>query len=93
MSTVIVYHEVADGDIWAKAWKKGSGSRHEFFSKYGVTARNFRDPENKHYTGVLLEVDNMSEFIAALESEEGKIAMAEDGLKLETMRMLTEFTP
>lgn len=93
MPTVLVYHEVTDGDRWAKAWRKGSGSRHEFFAKYGVTARNFRDPENTQFTGVLLEVADMKSFQASLESEEGKKAMAEDGLKFETMRMLSEFTP
>lgn len=93
MTTVIVYHEVADGDRWAKAWRKGSGSRHEYFAKYGVTVRNFRDPENTQFTGVLMEVADMKRFKASLESEEGKKAIAEDGLKVETMRMLVEFTP
>ena len=23
MTTAIIFHEVQDGDVWAKAWKKG----------------------------------------------------------------------
>jgi hypothetical protein len=35
----------------------------------------------------------MAEFHELLQSEEGKKAMREDGLKVGTMRMLVEFTP
>ena len=31
MTTAIIFHEVQDGAVWAKAWKKGPGSRHEMF--------------------------------------------------------------
>jgi hypothetical protein len=93
MPTVIIFHEVNDGDHWAKAWRQGPGSRHELFAKYDVKCKTFRDPQNKNYTGVFVEASDMAKFHAALESEEGKKAMAEDGLKLETMRMLNEFTP
>jgi hypothetical protein len=93
MTTMIAFHEVEDGERWAKAWQKGAGSRHEMFAKIGVTARNFRDPENPNSTGVLLEVPDMEKFQALMDSDEGKQAMAEDGLKVETLRMLVEFTP
>jgi hypothetical protein len=43
--------------------------------------------------GVFLEVADMKKFQAAMDSEEGKKAMKEDGLKINTMRMLIEFTP
>jgi len=35
----------------------------------------------------------MEKMQAFLESDKGKQAMAEDGLKVETLRMLAEFTP
>lgn len=35
----------------------------------------------------------MAAFEALLKSDEGQRAMREDGLKVETMRMLVEFTP
>jgi hypothetical protein len=92
MTTAIVVHEVADGDVWANAWRKGPGSRHEMFAKLGVKARTFRDPNNHDFTGVLMEVPDLAQFKAYLESDEGKTAMKEDGLKVDSLRMLTEFT-
>lgn len=35
----------------------------------------------------------MAKFHELLQSDEGQKAMREDGLKVETMRMLVEFTP
>jgi len=44
-------------------------------------------------TGLLWEVSDMEKLQAFMESDEAKKAMAEDGLKAETLRMLVEFTP
>jgi hypothetical protein len=93
MTTVIIFHEVIDGERWASAWRKGPNSRHEMFAKYGIKARTFRDPQNPKSTGIFAEIADMKKFQDVMASEEGKRAMAEDGLKVETMRMLTEFTP
>jgi len=59
MATLIVFHEIEDGQIWASAWKKGPGSRHEMFAQIGVTAWNFRDPENPNSAGLIREVPDM----------------------------------
>lgn len=92
MPTIIVFHEVEDGAHWAKAWKEGPGSRHELFD--GIArVRTFRDPDNPNSTGVIAEVSDMDAFEKLMSSDEGKKAMAEDGLKVETMRVLQEFTP
>ena len=93
MTTAIAMHEVANGEVWANAWHKGPGSRHEMFSKLGITARTFRDPENPNLTGLLMEIPDMAAFKAFLATDEGQTAMKEDGLKIETFRVLTEFTP
>lgn len=93
MATLIIFHEVEDGQQWANSWKKGPGSRHEMFAQIGVTARNFRDPENPNSTGVILEVPDMERFQTFMASDEAKKAMEEDRLKPETMRVLGEFTP
>lgn len=94
MTTLIAFHEVEDGGRWAKAWRKGPGSRQEMLAEAGVTAaRTFRDPGNPNSTGLLLEVSDMEKWQSFLASDEGKQAMAEDGLKVETLRMLAEFTP
>lgn len=93
MTTAIIFHDVQDGAVWANAWKEGSGSRHEMFRKIGVQCRNFRDPDNPNATGVIAEIPDMAAFEELLQSDEGQRAMREDGLKVETMRMLVEFTP
>ena len=93
MATLIGFHEVEDGQLWASAWKQGPGSRHELFARIGVTARIFRDPNNPNSTGVILEVPDMEKFQSFMESDELKKAMSEDRLKIDTLRMLAEFTP
>ena len=93
MTTAIVFHEVKDGQVWAKAWRSGPGSRHELFSKIGVNARTFRDPKNPNSAGLIFTIPDMAAFDALLASPDGKRAMDEDGLKLETLRVLTEFSP
>ena len=60
----------------------------------GVTlARTFRDPENPNSTGLSWELSDMEKWQSFLSSDTAKQAMAEDGLKVETLRMLVEFTP
>ena len=93
MTTAIIFHEVQDGAVWAAAWKQGPGSRHEMFGKLGIKCRTFRDPKKPNATGVLVDIPDMAKFQELLASDEGAKAMREDGLKVETMRMLIEFTP
>lgn len=93
MATMMIFHEVKNGDQWAEAWRKGKGSRHEMFGKFGIKARTFRDPKNYDSTGVMLEAPDMAACQKFLESDEAKKAMAEDGLKIDTIRMLVEFVP
>jgi len=93
MNTIIVFCETEDAENWAKSWKHGEGNRHEMFDKLGVKCRTFRDSNNHTSTGVLFDIPDMTAFETFLETDEVKQAMAEDGLKLDTFRMLTEFTP
>ncbi len=93
MTTIFAYSETEDGENWAKAWQEGTGSRHEMFAHLGVKCRTFRDSNNHDSTGVLFDIPDMAEFNKFLETDEVKQAMAEDRLKLDTFRMLTEFTP
>jgi len=93
MNTVFVYCDTEDGETWAKAWKRDEGTRHEMFEKMGIKCRTFRDSDNHNRCGVLFEIPDMTAFESHLESDETKEAMAEDGLQLQTFRMLTEFTP
>ena len=93
MTTMIIFHEVKNGDQWAEAWRKGKGSRHEMFARHGIKARTFRDPKNSDSTGVILEIPDMAKWQKFMDSDEAKKAMTEDGLKVDTVRMLVEFTP
>ena len=93
MTTAIIIHEVQDGEVWARAWHRGKGSRHEMFGKLGIKCRTFRDPNNPNVTGIMAEIPDVTKFQDLLQSDEGQTAMREDGLKVETMRMLFEFTP
>jgi hypothetical protein len=90
---MMIFHEVRNGENWAEAWRKGKGSRHAMFARHGIKARTFGDPKNSDSTGILLEVPDMAACQKLLESDEARKAMAEDGLKVETIRMLVEFTP
>jgi len=93
MTTIIVFSETNDAENWAKSWRQGEGNRHEMFEKFGVKCRTFRDLNNHNSTGVLFDIPDMTAFETFLETDEVKQAMAEDGLQLDTFRMLTEFTP
>ena len=93
MTTLIAFHEVKDGDHWARAWHGGAGSRQEMFGRIGVTARIFRAPEHPNLTGLIFQVPDMDRFQSFMASEEVAHAMKEDRLKVETVRVLGEITP
>jgi len=93
MTTAIIFHKVRNGEVWSHAWKKRPGSRHEMFEAIGVKCRTFHDPNNLNTTGLMLEIPDMGKFQELLQSEEAGIAMRDDGLEVDTMQMLVEFTP
>lgn len=62
MTTAMIFHKVNHGEVWAKAWQTGEGSRHEMFGSIGVRCRTFRNPNNLNSTGVLLEIPDMEKF-------------------------------
>lgn len=90
MTTVIATHEVEDGDRWIQAWNRKPGSRHDLMASIGATARVFRSPVNPNLTGIIFEVADLSKFNALLQSDEGKKAMKEDGVKVETLHIAYE---
>ena len=75
MTTVIIFHEVQDGSVWAKAWKKGPGSRPEMFGELGIKCRTFHDPNNQNATGIMAEIPDMARFQELLQSAKGQKAM------------------
>ena len=86
MATLLVFHEVDDVDHWINSPK-----REEFFGPMGITVRTFRDPEGSNRIGVIFDgVDDMDAFQQALETDEAAEAMKHDGVRPETLLVLTE---
>ena len=57
------------------------------------SAETSATPTTPNATGLMAEIPDMAKFQKLLRSDEGQKAMREDGLKVDTMRMLVEFTP
>lgn len=86
MPTVIAYHEVNDTQHWL-----ASPKREEVFGPLGVTnIRTFVDQENPKRVAVLMDVADMDAVMAAMETSEMAGAMDYDGVRPETLVILTE---
>jgi hypothetical protein len=85
METLVVFHEVDDVDRWL-----ASPKREEFFEPRGMTARTFRDPEGSNRVGLIVEVPDRDAWEQALQSDEAAEAMKHDGVRPETLQVLTE---
>ncbi len=85
MPTLLGFHEVDDVDHWISSPK-----REEVFGSLGITVRTFRDPEGSNRVGLILEVPDMAAFEAVIQSEAGADAMKFDGVRAETLLILTE---
>jgi hypothetical protein len=86
MPTVFLYHAVKDKDHWL-----ASSKREEMLGPLGVTnIRLFVDPENPTRVGGLMDVPDMDAVMAAMQTEAGAEAMAQDGILPETIMILVE---
>lgn len=85
MPTLIAFHEVDDVDHWL-----GSPKRAEVFEPLGITVRTFRDPEGSNRVGLIADVPDMAAFEAIMQSQAGADAMKFDGVRPETLLILTE---
>jgi hypothetical protein len=85
MSTVLVFHEVDDVDHWLSSPK-----REEAFGPLGITIRTFRDPEGSNRVGLVAEVPDMAAYQKFMQTEEAAEAMKHDGVRPETLLVLTE---
>jgi hypothetical protein len=85
MPTLIAFHEVDDVDHWLSSPK-----REEVFGPLGITVRSFRDPEGSNRVGLIAEIPDMAEWQELMESEAGADAMKFDGVRPETLLVLTE---
>ena len=85
MATYVVFHEVDDVDHWLSSPK-----REEIFGPRGITHRTFRDPEGSNRVGLIFEIPDFDEFQEMLQSEEAAEAMKHDGVRPETILVLSE---
>jgi hypothetical protein len=85
MPTLLAFHEVDDVDHWLSSPK-----REEVFAPLGITIRTFRDPEGSNRVGLIAEIPDMAAFQELMQSEAGGDAMKFDGVRPETLLLLTE---
>ncbi len=84
MATVLILHEVDDVDHWLSSPK-----REELFGPHGITARTFRGAEGSQ-VGLIAEIPDIAVWEELLQSEAGAEAMKYDGVRPQTIVMLTE---
>jgi hypothetical protein len=86
MPTVMAHHDVNDKDHWL-----ASPRREQFFGPLCVTnIRTFVDPENPTRVGLVMDIPDMEAVMAAMETEEARETMADDGVLPETLVFLVE---
>jgi hypothetical protein len=85
MATLMAMHDVEDVDHWLSSPK-----REELFGPLGITVRTFTGEEGSKRVGLIAEIPDMDAWTAMLQSEAGAEAMKYDGVKPETMVILTE---
>ena len=85
MATYMVLHEVDDVEHWFN-----SGLREAVFGPQGITARAFRDPNGSNRVGLIVEIPDFEAYEAFMQTEEAQNAMKQDGVRPETLLVLTE---
>lgn len=82
---MLILHDVDDVDHWLSSPK-----REEVFGPLGITVRTFRDPDGSNRVGLIVEIPDMAAFQEVMQSEAGADAMKFDGVRPETLLILTE---
>lgn len=85
MATYVITHEVDDVDRWLS-----SSKREEVFGPIGVSVRAFRDPDGSNKTALIAEIPDMEAFQELMKSDAAAEAMKHDGVKPETLLVLSE---
>lgn len=87
---LVILHEVDDAQHWLDAWR-GENSRRELFKANGADhVHTFVAGDRPNLTGLVISVSDMDALGAMMESEEGQAAAAEDGVRWDTLLVLTE---
>lgn len=85
MATYLAFHEVDDVQHWLSSPK-----REEIMGPLGITARTFHDPEGSNRVGLIVEIPDMAAFQELMQSEAAAEAMKHDGVRPETLLVLSE---
>ena len=85
MRTLVIVHEVDDVDHWL-----ASPKRQELFGPLGITVRTFVDPAKSNRVGLVVKVPSMEVFDEAMQSPAAAEAIEHDGVRPETLQVLTE---
>ena len=85
----MIVHEVDDVEHWLAAWR-GEDSRHQLFKDNGADhVHTYTGAEGSHLTALVISVTDMDALSALLESEQGQAAASEDGVRTDTVQVLT----
>ncbi len=68
----------------------GSPKREELFGPHGITARPFVGEAGSNHVGLVAEIPDMAVWEEILRSEDGAEAMRHDGVRPETLVVMTE---
>jgi hypothetical protein len=85
MATYVITHEVEDVERWLS-----SPTREEVFGPLGITTRTFRDPEGSNRVALIAEIPDMEAFQEFMKSDEAADAEKHDGVKPDTLLVLSE---
>jgi hypothetical protein len=85
MRTIMIFHEVDDVAHWL-----ASPKRREIFGPLGITARTFVDSEHSKRVGLIVEAPSMDAFREAMAAPGAAEAMRHDGVRADTIMVLTE---
>jgi hypothetical protein len=85
MATLLLFHEVDDVEHWL-----ASPKREEVLGPLGITVRTFSDPQGSNRVGLVAEIPDMAAFEEFMQTEAAAEAMKNDGVRPETLLVLTE---
>jgi hypothetical protein len=85
VATYLVFHEVDDVEHWLSSPK-----REEVFGPMGITARTFHDPEGSKRVGLVVEIPDLAAYQEFMQTEAAADAMKHDGVRPETLLVLSE---
>jgi len=81
----MILHEVDDVERWL-----ASPRRREVFGPLGIATRTYVDKARPNRVGLIVEAASMELFREAIESPAAANAMKYDGVRSETVQVLTE---